>query len=53
MTELFFQGSQIQATTFRGFESIAAIALGYLVLSAVITAGVRLLERRFAQGAVR
>ncbi|GAA5438503.1 amino acid ABC transporter permease [Deinococcus sp. A31D244] len=53
VTELFFQGSQIQATTFRGFESIAAIALGYLVLSAVITAGVRLLERRFAQGAVR
>lgn len=53
VAELFFQGSQIQATTFRGFESIAAIALGYLLLSTLITAGVRLLERRLTPGVVR
>lgn len=44
--ELFYQGSQMQAQTFRGFESTLAVALGYLLLSLGITAAVRLLERR-------
>lgn len=52
VAELFFQGTQIQSQTFRGFESITAIALGYLVLSLSITAGVVWLERRFS-GSVR
>lgn len=53
VTELFYQGSQIQANTFRGFESTAAVALGYLSLSLLITGAARLLERRLATGARR
>lgn len=53
VTELFFQGSQIQALTFRGFEAITAVAAGYLLLSLSITAGVRLLERHLSSGGTR
>ncbi|CAM3679320.1 Polar amino acid ABC transporter, inner membrane subunit [Deinococcus saxicola] len=48
VAELFYYGTQIQSYTFRGFESITAITVAYLILSLTITLLLNLLSRRLA-----
>ncbi|TSA80550.1 amino acid ABC transporter permease [Deinococcus detaillensis] len=48
VAELFYYGTQVQSYTFRGFESITAITVAYLVLSLTITFLLNLLSRRLA-----
>ncbi len=46
--ELYFNGTQIQSNTGRGFESIVAVSLAYLILSLTITLILNLISRRLA-----
>ena len=48
VAELFYYGTQVQSYTFRGFESITAITVAYLVLSLTITFLLNMLSRRLA-----
>lgn len=48
VAELFYYGTQVQSYTFRGFESITAITLAYLLLSLSITFLLNLLSRKLA-----
>ncbi|WP_420593493.1 amino acid ABC transporter permease [Deinococcus sp.] len=48
VAELFYYGKQIQSYTFRGFESITAVTIAYLLLSLTITFFLNLLSRRLA-----
>lgn len=48
VAELFYYGTQVQSYTFRGFESITAITVAYLILSLTISFLLNLVSRRLA-----
>lgn len=53
VAELFYYGTQVQSYTFRGFESITAITVAYLILSLLITGALNLAMRRLHLPGVR
>ncbi|ADV67553.1 amino acid ABC transporter permease [Deinococcus maricopensis] len=53
VAELFYYGTQVQSYTFRGFESITAITIAYLILSLAITGLLNLLMARLHLPGVR
>ncbi|SMB93052.1 amino acid ABC transporter permease [Deinococcus hopiensis] len=53
VAELFYYGTQVQSYTFRGFESITAITVAYLILSLAITGLLNLVMHRLRLPGVR
>lgn len=53
VAELFYYGTQIQSYTFKGFESITAITLAYLVLSLSLSGLLNVILMQLSKGEVK